>query len=386
MVEDEETERLLRTVGERLMACRDELVDVVTEQIVTAVPTYARFVPGEDLVASGRNVLDIVLGVLGGQGVSEKAMAGAVGAGRRRLRQGMPLEDVLRAIRMDFVVLWDALVVEAARIDRSTLVISAGAPLVWAALDEAMAATTQGYRHEETTLDRERAARRAKAFTALASSTAPSDSLVADAAEALGLPLDLRLLVVAAHLPEDVASRLEMQWRAVNAATHVGFLGFDMVGVTVWSRQARKALDHLVSGHADRVAVVAPETPSLRDLPSTVGLARAALLGAPGGVVHEARDLVIETVLSGQMDAARSLAREVLGPLLNGSPAERTRLLETLQGWLETDGTTGQVARHLYRHRNTVINHLRRVEELSGLSLTRPRDVATLVLALKMID
>lgn len=68
------------------------------------------------------------------------------------------------------------------------------------------------------------------------------------------------------------------------------------------------------------------------------------------------------------------------GPVQVG---ERERLLETLHAWADTDGTMSEVARQLYRHRNTVTNHLRRVQELTGLSLTRPRDVATLVIALR---
>lgn len=43
-------------------------------------------------------------------------------------------------------------------------------------------------------------------------------------------------------------------------------------------------------------------------------------------------------------------------------------------------------ARTLFRHRNTVLNHLRRFEELTALDLSRPRDIATAVLALRAAD
>ncbi|MEU6785082.1 helix-turn-helix domain-containing protein [Nonomuraea angiospora] len=82
---------------------------------------------------------------------------------------------------------------------------------------------------------------------------------------------------------------------------------------------------------------------------------------------------------------SRSVAPLRTNPLLALPAAERDRLLETLGGRLETDGTTTEVARRLYRHRNTVINHLHRVEELCGISLSRPRDVATLAIALRSL-
>ncbi|MBT2234327.1 CdaR family transcriptional regulator [Nonomuraea sp. NEAU-A123] len=385
MLTDDITEQLVRQAGERLLARRDELADVVNGHIVHSVPSYLTLVPREDLAASGRNVLDIVLDALIGRPLSESATARAFAVGRRRLRQGVPLEDVLRAIRMDFTVVWNALTSEAQPAEHAAAVIATGALRVWAALDDAMTAITQGYRHEEVALDRERMARRAQAFTALAYATEPSARLVSDAAEALQLPPDRRLLVMAARLPEEIAHRLEMRWRALGAPAHVIPLGLDMVGVTLWSAQARTELDQLVAGHPERVAAVAPMTPDLYAFPSGTSLARAALRGADGGRVHDSRELVIETLLSDQVGAARTLALGVLAPVLALPESERERLLETLHGWLETDGTTAQVARRLYRHRNTVINHLRRVEQLCDLSLTRPRDAAILVVALKAL-
>ncbi|WP_372343274.1 PucR family transcriptional regulator, partial [Streptomyces sp. KL116D] len=76
------------------------------------------------------------------------------------------------------------------------------------------------------------------------------------------------------------------------------------------------------------------------------------------------------------------LADQVLGPLLALSPADRTLLLDTLDAWLDCDGSAQRAAARLYCHRNTVLNRLRRCEQLTGRSLTRPTDLVELALAL----
>jgi len=58
-------------------------------------------------------------------------------------------------------------------------------------------------------------------------------------------------------------------------------------------------------------------------------------------------------------------------------------LLGTLKMWFDEDGATSTAAQRLHVHRNTVRYRLRRVEELTGRSLTRPAGVAELHLALE---
>ncbi|MFE2140143.1 PucR family transcriptional regulator, partial [Streptomyces sp. NPDC059466] len=81
---------------------------------------------------------------------------------------------------------------------------------------------------------------------------------------------------------------------------------------------------------------------------------------------------------------ARGAARaeRVLGPLLRLDPSDRDIMLETLTAWLACDGSAQRAARRLYCHRNTVLNRLRRCEQLTGRSLSRPSDVVELSLAL----
>ncbi|MGV9234805.1 PucR family transcriptional regulator, partial [Streptomyces nigra] len=77
-----------------------------------------------------------------------------------------------------------------------------------------------------------------------------------------------------------------------------------------------------------------------------------------------------------------TLTEQVLGPLLRLDPADRDVMLDTLTAWFDCDGSAQRAGERLYCHRNTVLNRLRRCEQLTGRSLARPADVVEISLAL----
>lgn len=374
-------------VGPRLQARHEELLHRATDQILASIPAYQRLVPTDDLLDSGRNLLAFVLGALTrgsepGDTDTPCPDSANLATGRRRMRQGVALEDVLRAIRLDFTVLWDVLMEEADAESDTTETVSVGVLRIWRALDEAMIEITEGYRQEEAAQDRVRTQRRHRAMAELIDEHSPGPHTVSRIAEALEFDQASRFLVAVGRLTAEASYRLDTQWRSLGAPSYVDTHGQDVVAVTAWSGAARSVLTQTAHQH---LFVVAPSAHTLRGVPTAVTLARAALHGTPiqQTGLHEARDLFIEALIAGSPDIAAILADQVLAPWDTVTTGERDKLLETLRAWADTDGTTGAVAQRVYRHRNTVTNHLRRIQELTGLSLTRPRDVATLVAALR---
>ena len=63
---------------------------------------------------------------------------------------------------------------------------------------------------------------------------------------------------------------------------------------------------------------------------------------------------------------------------------DREILFETFRVWQDNDESVGGAAGVLYCHPNTVRHRLRRIEKCTGRSLSRPRDVAELCLALEV--
>jgi DNA-binding PucR family transcriptional regulator len=63
---------------------------------------------------------------------------------------------------------------------------------------------------------------------------------------------------------------------------------------------------------------------------------------------------------------------------------EREILFDTFRVWQDNDASVGGAAEVLFCHPNTVRHRLRRIEKHTGRSLSRPRDIAELCLALEV--
>ena len=100
-----------------------------------------------------------------------------------------------------------------------------------------------------------------------------------------------------------------------------------------------------------------------------------AIGSSPLGTRIEPTQMESSTMFDGSEQLADALG--------STSESDRARPLETMRAHLEGSGSPAETAQALYRHRNTVLNHLRRFEELTGPDLSRPRDLATAVLAVR---
>jgi DNA-binding PucR family transcriptional regulator len=81
-------------------------------------------------------------------------------------------------------------------------------------------------------------------------------------------------------------------------------------------------------------------------------------------VVHYA-DVAVLDLLTRDVDAARRVARETLGPLAGDDDGAR-RLLATLRTYLQEGESFARTARRLGLHENTVSYRVRRAVELAG--------------------
>ncbi|WP_411576681.1 PucR family transcriptional regulator [Streptomyces mutabilis] len=93
-------------------------------------------------------------------------------------------------------------------------------------------------------------------------------------------------------------------------------------------------------------------------------------------------------VAAAPAEAAR-LVQVTLGPVLDLPAGERSRLLRTLEHWFASGGSANATSQSLFVHPNTVRYRIRRVEELTGRSLSDPRttaDVGAALLAVRHQD
>lgn len=173
-------------------------------------------------------------------------------------------------------------------------------------------------------------------------------------------------------------------WRVAPAAARNGSAG---------PHVRAHAIVHLgEAALADLVGVLDP-SPGLRVgvSPAVVGpvrlprarvLAERALRGSPDAPVAVLEERLPAALVADSPDLARLLVARALGPVLELPAPDRDSLLNTLRAWLESGGSTRRAGDRLFYHPNTVLNRLRRYEQLTGRLLGDPLAVVELSLAL----
>jgi hypothetical protein len=364
--------------------------------------------------------------------------------GRARAERGLPLDALLRAFRLGGGMIWQELVDETTRRHPSDarLLVHVAAD-VWNFVDDHCAVAADAYRQTERELMWRRENRLRLMTAALLDGTARIADLPATAA-ALGLPEQGRYAVVLARLPvgrafADVRGQVRLSGLRVlwyRDRDSEGSYGIVLLGGHPCDGDRTGRGDRTGHGHdhdhdhasglpgagpgpaaegcpgegdgrdggrprtsglvMDAVGIarrltapqvarvgVSPVVDGLAAIGDARRLADTALRACPrsGGTVVLEEHLPAALVVSAPVLGA-ALSERVLGPLLRLDLSDRDVMLDTLTAWLACDGSAQRAAGRLYCHRNTVLNRLRRCEQLTGRSLTRPADVVELSLAL----
>lgn len=211
------------------------------------------------------------------------------------------------------------------------------------------------------------------------------------AAEVLGVPRSGPFTVVAAEVPEigrqglpgiaAVLSRhgIRSAWR----------LRPDLQLGIVYLRTPRDLHDlaEVLRLHAQQRVGVSPSYDDLCGTGDALRFAKVAMRGgdAESGAVTVFDDSPVAVSAAGAPDVMVRVAANVLGPIEALPVSERELLLDTLDVWFGCGGSAEEVAKQLYVHPNTVRMRLCRIAERTGRSLTDPRGITELSLALRAV-
>lgn len=99
--------------------------------------------------------------------------------------------------------------------------------------------------------------------------------------------------------------------------------------------------------------------------------------------VRHADDFGDSLFLPGDREDSRAAARRVLGPLLQHDADHAGNLVETLRAFLEENRSWQRTSRRLHVHKQTLVYRIKRIETLTGRSLSDTADVAELWLGLQ---
>lgn len=362
----------------------DELADRLTARILEREGVYGVLgVPvHDDLRTTCRASLERLLTQLAGDlppGVDAAALT--VDTGRRRARQGVPLEVVLRAYRQCGRLVWERMrAVSRERFggehDGALLVV---ADDVWRILDASSDRLVDAYRREETRLRGAEIGRRWATLEGLLAGRGHEPVWALDAARVLGVDQDAPVVcVVLATGPDDPLPVLADAFWHVRSAEVVG------VVLSEEPREVVAALRPVATGPVG----VSPPVEGLGRLDVAYRWARLAARTLPPGAaaVVDLDERLPEALLAEAADLVPRLRRAALGDLLDLPAPERGTLLATLRAVLDADGSPSHAAGALYCHRNTVMYRLARLEALTGRRLADARDRLLLGLALVAAD
>ena len=287
----------------------------------------------------------------------------------------MPLEDLLHAYRTGGRLAWQSVAAAARPSEQGALLV--GADLIMQYIDTVSAAIAQAYLDERQHVVSEEDRKLRELLDALGDPAAVASDLQ-------NLAKDLSLPILAAYRPFAAIMRdggPRDHARVAKALRARGVLalseGRRIIGLVdpERSRGLIGQASALAIGdvtHRPDLAAALDEVRMLADLSSA--LDRQGEL-SPG-------DHLPELLLASSPRLASALRARALGPLEAYADRRGTDLVETLAAFVRSDCDRRATAATLHVHPNTVDYRLGRVEELTGLNLSRPGDLLLVTLAL----
>lgn len=327
-----------------------------------------------------------------------ESLTGDVGAdaavaedtGTRRALTGVPLATVMAAYRVGFRFMWEATLAQAKELDISTDAILEATSQIMVAQDTFTQAMTGAYREQLTQQIVGKEEERSALVEAILLGRITDTQNLWEAADILRLPTSGPYVVVAAQVPgigrsglPEIANKLDT--RDIRSAWRL--LPDLQVGIVHLRRPSTQdELIEVLRATASARVGMSPAFGDLADTGEALRYARLAIAGkAPDDeLVRVFDDSPLAVAAVAAPDVMQRVVRGVLGQLDDLPAEERQILVETFEAWLDAGGSANETAARIYVHPNTVRHRLHRIEERTGRSLSRPRDLAELCLAFEV--
>ena len=394
--------RPVRLLTEGMLLRVPALTDLLVRTIYEQNPAYARLrsVPREDLWRSCHdNITRIVQLIADVHDVDEapgddERFDAAHATGIRRAQQRMPLEDVIRSFRLGGRFVRTALI-EQARVqgEVDTDALLELVCRVWDAVDAVSSEVEVAYRNAERQLVRADEQRRAALWEGLLQGRAKDLAFAHEVARTIGLPVGSPYVVAVVDAHEDGDRSAELVTRVRQALANARI-------ESAWQMRADALVGLIALGEHSADAALAALRESLR-VPAGVSgvvsglpevdvaywqatLARRTLPGGDVAVV-ELEQRLPEALLLSSPELAERLVQRWLGPVMRLPGAERRPLIDTLETWVLSGGSVRRTAELAHCHRNTVLNRLHRITQLTGHKFDGGEFEIELALALRAV-
>lgn len=378
-------------LGRLMLARAPSLGEAMAEQLCREIDAYSdgTVVSKDEVRESCVANLTFIFDSLASDSDGGADVTPAERTGTARAISGVPLPAVMTAYRIGFRFMWEQTLAVARAAAIPTDSILNATSRVFFAQERFTQAMSDAYREQLTVQILEREEERSALVEALLSRRMTDRQSLWEAADLLRLPTSGPYVVVAAELPAigklglpAIENRLSA--RDIRSAWRL--LPELQVGI-VHLREAAHTLNTLVEVLGQAAAARVGISPPFHELPETADALRYARLAVAGNspeLVTVFDDTPLALAAVSAPEVMTRIRSSVLGRL-DGMPAEeRAILVDTFRAWLAAGGSANDTAAQIYCHPNTVRHRLRRIEELTGRMLTRPKDVAELCLAFEV--
>jgi hypothetical protein len=378
-------------IAEALRLRTDELATTLAHAIAREVRLYkvTAPLPFEMVVDGCRANIRQVLGAISADAEFDPTAAADLGADRAR--DGIPLASVMEAYRVGFREIWDAAVNEEAsraRVHGDALRMLTAKIL--AAQDVFTAAMAGAYRAEQTRRLHGDESEREVLIDSVLHGRLFEQSSVWEAADYLRLPAKGPYVVIAADvgvIGTEAMPGIESKMRSMDVFSAWRRLPDLQVGIV--HVKTSEQLDNvlaLVSRLATGRVGVSAQFDDLRDTAQALRYARVTLRGRPdqGPRVTQFDGSILSTAALSAPEVMVKLVTPTIECFAEVAQEERNILFDTFRVWLENDGSLRTAGELLFCHPNTVRYRLHRIEQRTGRSLSRPRDVAEISLAFEV--
>lgn len=357
----------------------DHLAKRVSAAIRAKLPAY-RLISAEAFdVEVGREVERVLRSARTGRAALDDGEIAEVAAiGETRARQGIPVDDLLRAWRIGVEVLVGCARESAQHLGVGEVQVLEFVQAMLAWSDVAMVATASAHRRTELAQAVAVDDDRAKFVRGVLLGAIPAVELRTQA-EMLGLEPAGAYVAVRARLGDDVSRReleqaLGFRDSAVKSRGLCALVDGELAGFRIGPPPA----------DVDGVVGFGPARP-LEHLSESYRLAARALLTVEACGMRGAHDLAalgIRAAVATDTDVGELLRQRYLEPLSAGGSADD--VIATLRAYLACGMRVEATATRLFVHQNTVRYRLSRFEELTGASLRETEVLIELWWALEL--
>ncbi len=379
------------------LADLDEITTLYVSQVRTLTGYVESVIAERDVHSTAFTTLGLMFRQLGGERLEDELRAHSRAIGRKRVRQGVPLESLLRAVRMDFRFIWQAL---NDRLPGEADRLSDDVVAIWEVVEAHTTSVQSGYMLELGQVKAELEQEQAFLLRRLLRGGVDDSQLHVQAAEALEIPLAGPYWVAVAH--QDAAAGFAADVRDVfPAAVCLRLDGVEFAVIAGTSGVAAVAASSGASGPssssssgrsgssgvlvqlalADLQVGVSQSAATLSSLSEMWQLAsELAEFAVPGRAAVLAQhwpSLVVRRL----GPVASSLAADALRDFALLPSSERDLLVEAVEVYMAS-GSASKAAGLLFCHRNTIMNRLAKFASVAGLDPTVPDDAATIKVVL----